>query len=66
MIPVEDREEGRAGAAPLPAGGEARCGESQADGVPCASVVTACAECPRAEPIAAPTVAPGAARRPRP
>jgi hypothetical protein len=34
---------------PIPSESEAHCAEYQADGVPCASVVTVCAECPRAE-----------------
>ncbi len=59
MTPVEEREEGHAGARPggipvLTEEAELRCAESQADGVPCASVVTACAECPRAEAVPAP------------
>jgi hypothetical protein len=45
---------------PIPAESEAHCAEYQADGVPCASVVMACAECPRAEAGGSP----GAAERP--
>jgi hypothetical protein len=48
------------GVSPIPSDSEARCAEYQADGVPCASVVTACAECPRAEA----GESPGAEERP--